>query len=202
MSHLGIEYGNYMNRPLQDRLNMEQIVDLSERFVSDEYLALDAPPQQTDTFSKLKSQYESQKQGKHNYTSKNGALLLDILGHAKSPRRGRDEAMVPGDLGGDRHSLKGGINTSRSLRIVQNMSASVHRPQTYARQLRRENQDRIIEVVGGFADFDAAGLVHFQVQGQSQLRKEVNELANLQPKIFDPSALHRNEMTMEEEEVV
>ena len=46
---------------------------------------------------------------------------------------------------------------------------------------------------------DISDLCYLQIKGQSQLEKEIRETQKIRNKIFDESALHRNEMTHEME---
>ena len=47
---------------------------------------------------------------------------------------------------------------------------------------------------------DITNLCFLQVKGQNQLEKELREMKDIHKKVFDISALHRNEMTHEMEE--
>ena len=44
-------------------------------------------------------------------------------------------------------------------------------------------------------------MVYLQVQGQSQLLKEMQEISHMKTKVIDNNALHRNEVTFEIEEI-
>jgi len=52
--------------------------------------------------------------------------------------------------------------------------------------------------MGGLKDFN--DLVYLQIKGKNQLFKEIDECHTLEEKIYDPMALHRNEMTGEIED--
>ena len=44
-------------------------------------------------------------------------------------------------------------------------------------------------------------MIYLQVQGQSQLLKEIQETSQMTKKVIDDGALHRNEVTFEVEEL-
>jgi hypothetical protein len=48
---------------------------------------------------------------------------------------------------------------------------------------------------------DISNLCFLQVTGKNQLEKEIRETKDINKKMFDKTALHRNEMTHEMEEV-
>ncbi len=57
------------------------------------------------------------------------------------------------------------------------------------------NNNRIQEIAGGMSNQN--NLNHLIVRGRNQLFKELEECTNLNFKIYDSEALHRNEKTLE-----
>ena len=61
INHLGIEYGTYVNRPSQGKVSMDELVELSERFVElpqgSNESAESGRADQKDTYSRLKRLY-------------------------------------------------------------------------------------------------------------------------------------------------
>ena len=71
------------------------------------------------------------------------------------------------------------------------------RPQSYLNQQLKLNNTRAQEIAGGLSNLN--NLNHLFVKGKSQLLKELEECTQLETKIYDSDAVHRNEITLEVE---
>ena len=66
---------------------------------------------------------------------------------------------------------------------------------SYFNKTKLKNKSRMSAVANGMPDLDNIGFLY--VTGKSQLEKEINETKNIDNKILDRKALHRNEVTGE-----
>ena len=64
-------------------------------------------------------------------------------------------------------------------------------------ETKRRNRVRIASALNGMTDLN--DIAYLQVNGRSQLDKELTETRGLQRKVIDYAALHRNEQTQEVE---
>ena len=71
------------------------------------------------------------------------------------------------------------------------------RRSSYLNQTKHNNKIKLKKIMNGMAT--VKDLCHLQVKGRSQLAKEIEETKDLENKIIDLDALHRNEATQEVE---
>ena len=128
-----------------NQFTMEELVDLSEKFLIGEDDSTDG-----GLFQKLQQdQLDADNKKRPNLNN----LFLEIDSH-----RNHDSIIYSECSTGRKR--KPCANTNRSIRIVENPNANVHRKSTYASKIRRQNRDRIHQVIGGFPGLESNGLVH------------------------------------------
>ena len=74
---------------------------------------------------------------------------------------------------------------------------SQSRLNSFINKTKQNNNSNLKLVQSGLSDI--SDLCYLQIKGQSQLEKEIRETQNIQNKLFDESAIHRNEITHEME---
>jgi hypothetical protein len=87
-------------------------------------------------------------------------------------------------------------NTSVNKRILHKID-SESKSSSYLNQTLNKNKSRVSRVINGMSNIDDLGFL--QVYGVNKLEKEIKETRNIKGKTFDRYALHRNELTGEEE---
>ena len=85
-------------------------------------------------------------------------------------------------------------NSIDQKRILHKMD-SESKTSSYFNKTKLKNKSRMSAVANGMPDLDNIGFLY--VTGKSQLEKEINETKNIDNKILDRKALHRNEITGE-----
>ena len=90
--------------------------------------------------------------------------------------------------------LRFDLNQKGSLRILESFQSSQIRPDTYFNKLKDKNIRKFNNTLNGFENLN-----YLQIRGKNQLYKELEECSQLQVKILDREAIHRNEMTNETE---
>ena len=88
------------------------------------------------------------------------------------------------------------LNSTAAVRILDRIdSSSVQH--SYLNRVKEVNRSHLAKTTNGFQCFDQ--MVSLQVRGSNQLHKEINQTHTIDDKVIFGEALHRNEMTGEQE---
>ena len=74
---------------------------------------------------------------------------------------------------------------------------STLKKQSYMSKIIDENTCHLHDTTNGISDGNQ--LVYLQVRGQNQLLKEIQQTQGIERKLIDQAAIHRNEITKEQE---
>ena len=85
-------------------------------------------------------------------------------------------------------------STGHDYRLIEKIDSAGHRS-SYLNRTKDDNKIKLKKVMNGMAA--VKDLCYLQVKGRSQLAKEIEETKDLESKVIDLGALHRNEVTQE-----